>query len=146
LIKNTLSHGMNTKPIGLANQYAVFLYARANYTQAEPLYRRALCIDEANFGPDHPRVAIDLNNLALLLKATNRLSDAEPLSRRVVEILQFTAATSHEHPHLSAAIANYSVLLEEMGRSPAQIRAQVEELRSRAAADHAKYRSKDHAR
>jgi transposase InsO family protein len=41
-------------------------------------------------------------------------------------LLQFTAATSHEHPHLRAAIANYSVLLEEMGRSPAQIRAQVE--------------------
>jgi hypothetical protein len=48
--------------------------------------------------------------------------------RRVLEIfLQFTAATGHEHPHLSAAIANDSVLLEEMGRSPAQIRAQVEE-------------------
>jgi hypothetical protein len=62
-----------------------------------------------------------------LLKATNRLSDAEPLSRRVLEIfLEFTAATSHEHPHLSAAIANYSVLLEAMGRSPAQIRAQFE--------------------
>jgi hypothetical protein len=77
--------------------------------------------------PDHPKVARDLNNLAQLLQATNRLSDAEPLSRRVLEIfLQFTAATGHEHPHLSAAIANYSVLLEEMGRSPAQIRAQVE--------------------
>jgi tetratricopeptide (TPR) repeat protein len=172
LIKNTQSHGMNATPVGiLANQYAVFLYARANYTQAEPLYRRALTIDEASFGPDHPYVAIDLNNLAQLLqatnrlpdaeplmrralaideasfgpdhpdvardlnnlaqllKATNRLPDAEPLSRRVLEIfLQFTAATNHEHPHLSAAIANYSVLLEEMGRSPAQIRAQLERI------------------
>jgi Tfp pilus assembly protein PilF len=119
---------MNAPPVGLlANQYAVFLYARANYTQAEPLYRRALAIDEASLGPDHPEVARDLNNLALLLQATNRLSDAEPLMRRSVEILlQFTAATSHEHPYLNAVIANYSVLLEEMGRSPAQIRAQFE--------------------
>jgi hypothetical protein len=31
----------------LANRYALFLYARANYTQAESLYRRALAIDEA---------------------------------------------------------------------------------------------------
>jgi hypothetical protein len=47
--------------------------------------------------------------------------------RRSIEIfLQFTAATSHEHPHLSAALANYSALLEEMGRTPAQIRAQFE--------------------
>jgi hypothetical protein len=46
-----------------------------------PLYRRALAIGEASLGPDHPDVARDLNNLALLLQATNRLSDAEPLSR-----------------------------------------------------------------
>jgi NB-ARC domain len=48
LIKNTQSHGMNATPVGiLASQYAVFLYARANYTLAEPLMRRALAIDEA---------------------------------------------------------------------------------------------------
>jgi hypothetical protein len=82
---------------------------------------------EASFGPDHPDVAIDLNNLAAMLKATNRLSDAEPLSRRHLEILlQFTAATSHGHPHLNAAIAHYSELLEEMDRTPARIRAQLE--------------------
>jgi hypothetical protein len=28
---------------------------------AEPLYRRALAIDEKSFGPDHPNVAIRLN-------------------------------------------------------------------------------------
>jgi hypothetical protein len=55
--------------------------------------RRALAIDKASFGPHHPNVAIHLNNLALLLKATNRVSEAEPLSRRHLEIfLQFTAA------------------------------------------------------
>jgi hypothetical protein len=81
--------------------------------------RRALAIDEASFGPDHPDVAIDLNNLAQLLQATNRLSNAEPLMRRHLEIfLQFTVATSHEHPHLSAAIANYCVLLERDGPQP----------------------------
>jgi hypothetical protein len=60
----------------------VFLGARANYTQAEPLYRRALAIDEASFGPDHPVVARDLNNLSQLLMDTNRLSGSEPLMRR----------------------------------------------------------------
>ena len=109
------------------NNLAQLLQATNRLSDAEPLMRRALAIDEASFGPDHPKVAIRLNNLAQLLKATNRLSDAEPLMRRVLEIfLQFGAATSHEHPHLSAAIANYCVLLEEMGRSRAQIRAQLE--------------------
>jgi tetratricopeptide (TPR) repeat protein len=157
LIKNTQSRGMNATTVGLlANQYAMFLYARANYTQAEPLYQRALtirekalglehpevaaslnnlaelyrtqgqyekaeplyqralAIREKALGPDHPNVATQLNNLAQLLQATNRLSDAEPLNRRVLEIfLRFTAATRHEHPHLSTIITNYSVLLKE---------------------------------
>jgi hypothetical protein len=47
-------------------------------------------------------------------------------------LLEFTATTGHAHLHLSTAIENYSVLLEKMGLSPAQIRAQLEELRSRA--------------
>jgi Flp pilus assembly protein TadD len=43
--------------------------------------RRALAIDEANFEPHHPKIATRINNLAVLLQATNRLSDAEPLIR-----------------------------------------------------------------
>jgi hypothetical protein len=42
--------------------------------EAEPLMRRALAIDEASFGAEHPDVARDLNSLAQL-KATNRLPD-----------------------------------------------------------------------
>jgi hypothetical protein len=41
--------------------------------------RRALAIDETSYGSDHSQVAIRLNNLAQLLKATNRLAEAEPL-------------------------------------------------------------------
>ena len=48
--------------------------------------RRALAIDETSCGPDHPDVAIDLNNLAQLLQATNRLAEAEPLMRRALAI------------------------------------------------------------
>ena len=49
-------------------------------------YRRALAIDEKAFGPDHPDVATALNNLAALLRATNRLGEAEPLYRRALAI------------------------------------------------------------
>ncbi len=48
--------------------------------------RRALAIDEKSFGPEHPNVAIRLNNLAQLLQATNRLGEAEPLMRRALAI------------------------------------------------------------
>ena len=39
--------------------------------------RRALAIDEQTYGPEHPKVARRLNNLAELLQATNRLAEAE---------------------------------------------------------------------
>ena len=55
---------------GLFNQLGVLL-TKARFAEAEPLYRRALAIAEASLGPDHPEVAIRLNNLAALLYATN---------------------------------------------------------------------------
>ena len=58
--------------------------------------RRALKIDEASFGPEHPKVAIRLNNLATLLKDTNRLDEAEPLMRRALKI--FEDSLGAEHP------------------------------------------------
>ena len=58
--------------------------------------RRALAIDEASYGKDHPNVAIDLNNLAQLLQATNRLGEAEPLMRRALAIDE--ASYGKDHP------------------------------------------------
>ncbi len=70
--------------------------------------RRALAIDEKAFGPDHPDVAIRLNNLARLLQATNRLAEAEPLMRHHVEIfIEFGRRTGHPHPHFADALDNY---------------------------------------
>jgi tetratricopeptide repeat protein len=54
--------------------------------EAEPLYRRALTIEEKNSGPDHPNVAAGLNNLAGLLYATRWCAEAEPLYRRALVI------------------------------------------------------------
>jgi hypothetical protein len=72
----------------LLNQYAMHLHARADFAAAEPLYRRAIAIDEVNFGSDHVELAGDLNNLASLLVETNRPSEAEPLMRRVADIVE----------------------------------------------------------
>ena len=60
--------------------------------------RRSLAIcDEASYGQDHPEVAeADLNNLAVLLQATNRLGEAEPLMRRALAIDE--ASYGQDHP------------------------------------------------
>jgi hypothetical protein len=62
-----------------------------------------------------------------LLQDTNRLEEAEPLMRRQLEIfLRFTVTAGHEHPQRRAAIGNYAVLLEQMGRDPEEVRAQLD--------------------
>jgi len=50
----------------LLNQAGIYLYSRARYSEAEPLYQRALAIREQQLGADHPDTARSLNNLALL--------------------------------------------------------------------------------
>ena len=49
--------------------------------------RRALAIDEASFGPDHPDVATDLNNLATLLEDQGHWSAAVALRARAKPIM-----------------------------------------------------------
>lgn len=111
------------------NNLAQLLKATNRLGEAEPLMRRALGIDEQRHGEDHPKVAIRLNNLALLLKATNRLGEAEPLMRHSLEILlQFKAASGHEHPGLQTVMGNYKGLLQELGRSEPEIQAQLNDL------------------
>jgi hypothetical protein len=61
------------------NSLANLMQATNRLTEAEPYYRRALAgVDEKILGVDHPFVARDLNNLALLLTEMNGLAEAEP--------------------------------------------------------------------
>ena len=39
------------------------------YDEAEPFYKRAIAINEQRFGPDHPLVAVSLNNLGELMSS-----------------------------------------------------------------------------
>ena len=98
----------------LLNQCALHLYARADYAQAEPLYRRALAVCEKNLGPNHSHVASALNNLAQLLKATSRLAEAEPLMRRALAIDEESFGPGH--PQVATALNNLAALLQATNR------------------------------
>jgi tetratricopeptide (TPR) repeat protein len=76
--------------------------------------RRALEITEKSFGPEHPSVSIRLNNLAQLLKATNRLKEAEPLMRRALEINE--KSFGPEHPDVAIDLNNLAQLLQATNR------------------------------
>jgi hypothetical protein len=83
--------------------------------------RRALEIDEASFGKNHPKVAIRLNNLAQLLKTTNRPTEAEPLMRRALQI--FLRSHGPDHPNSQLVAGNYIALLHTLGHTEAEITA-----------------------
>ena len=95
------------------------LRATNRLSEAEPLYRRALAIDEVSYGLDHPEVAIDLNNLAGLLSDTNRISEAAPLFRRAVTIC--IQSFGSDHPNTVTVGDNYASLLVAMGHSEAEV-------------------------
>jgi len=100
--------------------------AKAQHMRAETFSRRALAIDEAKLGADHPTVASRLNNLAVLLRATNHLAEAEPLiGRAVVIYLTFECQTGHTHPNRDTALAWYRHILTATGHDEAAIRAAI---------------------
>ena len=107
-------YGIAEPTTRLMNGLGSLLFAKASYEAAEPLMRRALAIDEASNGPEHPRVAAGLNNLAQLLQATNRLKDAEPLMRRALAIDE--ASYGPEHPRVAAQLNNLAFLLQATNR------------------------------
>jgi tetratricopeptide (TPR) repeat protein len=98
---------MESSAAGIMNGFGPWLCHRAQYTEAEPLMRRVLAIHEASHGP---RVAIDLNNLAQLLQATNRLAEAEPLMRRALAIDQ--RSLEPEDPRIAIRLNNLALLLQ----------------------------------
>jgi tetratricopeptide (TPR) repeat protein len=120
--------GITNPTVRLIGVQGSLLFCKAAYSNAEPLMRRALAIDEASYGTDHPEVARDLNNLAQLLKATNRLAEAEPLMRRVVEIFITLTQQGYQHPYLEAAFGNYYSLLQEMDFPESEIKAKLQSL------------------
>ncbi len=73
-----------------------------------------LRLSEQEFGPDHPDVATDLNNLAKVYRFQGRYAEAEPLLKRALAI--FEKALGPEHPDVATSLENYAVLLRKTGR------------------------------
>jgi tetratricopeptide (TPR) repeat protein len=91
------------------NNLALLYEVQEKYSEAEPLFRRALAIWEKS---EHPDVVASLNNLAALYYAQGRYGEAEPLYRRALAILEKTP----EHPKLAVCLDNLAVLYRVQGR------------------------------
>jgi tetratricopeptide (TPR) repeat protein len=76
---------------------------------------RALSIKEKLLGPQHPDVAMTLNNLAVLYKTQQRYDEAENFYRRALSI--FERALDPTHQKVITALMNLARLLQKVGRS-----------------------------
>jgi tetratricopeptide (TPR) repeat protein len=84
-----------------------------NAAGVEPLYRQLLAMQEQALGPDDPRVAASLDNLALLLKTKGDYAGAEPLYRRALAIREKTLEPNH--PDVANSLDNLAWLLKAKG-------------------------------
>jgi hypothetical protein len=112
--------GITDPTAGLLSDSGTFLLEKAVHGDAEPLMRRALAIDEASFGVEHPTTAVRFNTLAHLLQATNRLAEAEPLMRRALRCC--IASVGIEHPNTQTILGNYGELPRAMAKTEDEIR------------------------
>jgi tetratricopeptide (TPR) repeat protein len=122
----------------LLDRHGAHLQQRTDFAAAEPLYRRALLIDERLHGPEHPRITAQLGNLASLFLATDRLSEAEPLMRRALQINESNFGA--EHPSVAISLGKLAHLLHRTNRL-----ADAEPLMRRALAIDEKAHGTEHA-
>jgi tetratricopeptide (TPR) repeat protein len=97
-----------------AGQLGVQMERHGMRERAETLYRRAIALDEASLGPDHPFVAINLQNLADLDFDRKRFAEAESLYRRAIAIRE--KSLGPEHPELAITLNNLGALYRVQGR------------------------------
>ena len=86
---------------------------QGDYDEAEKQVLRALQEAE-NFGPEDPRLAASLNNLALLYHGQGKYAEAEPLHQRSLAIQEKTLGP--EHPNVAASLSNLAELYRAQGQ------------------------------
>ena len=79
------------------NSLGLLLESKGDYSAPEPLFRRALAIDEKVLGPEHLCTAKMLNNLPEVLEQRADYAGAEPLFRRALTIYEKVPGILNDH-------------------------------------------------
>ncbi|CAM9647109.1 unnamed protein product [Laminaria digitata] len=102
--------------VDVSNSYSFvggLFHIQGKYAEAEPLYERSHAILEKVLGPEHPGVAVSLNNRAELLREQGKYAEADPLYLRAIEIGEKTLGP--DHPDLAVRLNNRAELLRAQG-------------------------------
>ena len=100
----------------LLNEAAHYCFERAQYAEAEPLFKLTLSIRERVLGSDHPDVAMSLSNLAALYDHQGRYPEAEPLFNRALSIHE--KVLGPDHLDVALVLNNLAALYDSQGRYP----------------------------
>ncbi|CAN0251232.1 unnamed protein product, partial [Ectocarpus sp. 4 AP-2014] len=76
--------------------------SQGKYTEADPLYLRAIEIRERVLGAEHPDLAISLGARGQLLNAQGKYEEAEPLYERSQAIRE--KVLGPEHPDVAVSL------------------------------------------
>jgi tetratricopeptide (TPR) repeat protein len=95
------------------NQVGLYFQGRTQFIEAQTSLERALRVDEAAFGPDHPNVAIRINNLGELLRVLGDLDGAKIHFERALRINE--AAYGPDHPQVAGPVNNLGLMLQAQG-------------------------------
>ncbi len=87
---------------------------QGNYEQAVLAAQKALEVAKTTLGPDHPYVAISLNNLAMLHSSQGEYLKAEPLYKRSLAIWEKLLGPNH--PYVANLLNSLSELYHAMGK------------------------------
>jgi tetratricopeptide (TPR) repeat protein len=104
----------DTQAAILANSLGYCLHTiLANYPKAQPYHEQALAIFEQELGPEHPAIAISLNNLAGLLSSIGDYAAARPLLERALAITE--KRLEPDHSGTAQSLNNLADLLKAQG-------------------------------
>jgi tetratricopeptide (TPR) repeat protein len=107
------------------------------YSDALPLFERALAIDEEILGADDPQTAASLNNLGHLFQQIGKLSRARPYFERALAICE--KALGPNHPDTASTLNNigYTLMMEgELSEARVRYERALEIFEENRGADH----------
>jgi tetratricopeptide (TPR) repeat protein len=107
----------------LLNNVGVYLAGRVEQAAARASFERALAIEEAAYGSDHPEVARTLGNLGNALRGLGELPEAHTHFQRALTI--YEAAYGPDHPEVARTRGNLGLVVYDLGELP-EARAQLE--------------------
>ena len=98
---------------GLLNMVGGYFFGSADFKQAEMLFKRAIDISQFAFGSNHPKVAVSINNLGLVLEEFGDLESAKSHLERALAIDE--AARPLDDLRVAIRLSNLGNILYKLG-------------------------------